>query len=160
MKFRKQQIIRDNSPPLRYIYTIIIKFFSMKALFSIFISVFLLTMFTNSSCKKSKPDVICGCNSNDTKYSLQNINGTLAFYQYKSKWVIYYQPIAGNYSYYFPCNTNQDSLQTILQGANQNQVFPVKFSGKIKSTCPDEDFGFTIGVTTFDYLILDSLKRN
>ena len=71
-----------------------------------------------------------------------------------------YSPLPGNYSNYFPCNTNQDSLVAILQGANQNDVFHVIFSGKVNGPCPGEVFGITTGTTTFDYIILDSLKRN
>ncbi len=117
----------------------------------------------SNSCKKSKSDPVnttCGCSATDTKYTLQNISGTLSYYQYNSKWVFSYQPIAGNISNFFPCNTSQDSLQKILQGANQNQVFQVKFSGKVKGTCPNEDFGIISGVATFDYISIDSLKRN
>lgn len=129
----------------------------MKSLCLIFISVFLLTTFTNSGCKKN---TTCGCATSDIKYQLQNINGTLSFYQFKNKWVFSYQPSPGSVSNFFPCNLSQDSLQTILQGANQNEVFQVKFSGHVKSSCPDEVFGITSGVTTFDYISLDSLKRN
>lgn len=81
-------------------------------------------------------------------------------FQNKNKWAILYQPLPGNYSYYFPCNTNEDSLQAITRGANQNDVFQVRFSGGVKSTCPNENFGIVSGVTTFDYIILDSLKRD
>jgi hypothetical protein len=132
----------------------------MKLLFSIFALTFSLFLFTNSSCKKNQINKNCACAANEIKYNLLNISGTLAYNQYKEKWALRYQPIPGNYSYYFPCNTSQDSLRSILQGANQSQTFSIKFSGKVKGPCPGEDFGITSGVTTFDYIILDSLKRN
>ncbi len=73
--------------------------------------------------------------------------------------IFFYQAVTGNYVCYFPCNTNHDSLKAITKGVDQNQTFQVKVSGKIKITCPGENFGFTTGVVTFDYIILDSLKR-
>lgn len=132
----------------------------MKSLYSILFFIFLLTTFNYSCCKKNELDTTCGCNAIDTKYSLQDITGRLRFHQYNMKWVLTYSPAQGAISNFFPCNTNQDSLQAILQGANQNQVFQVKFSGKVKTICPGEDFGTTIGLVTFDYIIIDSLKRN
>lgn len=112
-------------------------------------------------CKKEKKEnVNCGCNSTDVKYNLANQVGNLSYFASKNKWVFVYQPLPGNYSYYFPCNTSQDSLAAILQGANTSQTINVKISGKVKSTCPDEDFGVTSGITTFDYINIDSLKRN
>jgi len=134
----------------------------MKQLFILFLLAFTFLLFTNSSCKKNKDKNItaCACNATDIKYQLQNIDGTLSFYQYNSKWVFSYHPATGNISNYFPCNTDQDSLKAILQGANQNQVFQVKLSGKVKEPCPGENFGIVSGVSTFDYIIIDSLKRN
>lgn len=117
-------------------------------------------MFISSGCKKKQTKPTCGCGTSEIKYSLLNINGTLSYYQYTNKWVFSYHPIAGNSSNYFPCNTTQESLQAILQGANHNQVFQVKFSGKVKESCFGEDFGYTSGVTTFDYIIIDSIKLN
>lgn len=114
-----------------------------------------------TGCKKDKtPSATnCGCNSTGVKYRLENQSGNLSYFSSKNKWVFVYQPQPGNYSYYFPCNTNQDSLVTILQSANTAQTISVKISGKVKSTCPDEDFGVTSGITTFDYINIDSLKR-
>lgn len=132
----------------------------MKRLFILLLLSFTILLFTNSSCKKNKPKPTCGCSTTEIKYNLLNIDGTLSYYQYNNKWVFSYQPIAGNISNYFPCNTTQDSLQLILQGATHDQVFQVKLSGKVKESCAGEDFGFISGVTTFDYIIIDSLKRN
>lgn len=132
----------------------------MKSLFAILAAAFMLTVFSNSGCKKKADNRNCGCNSTVIKYSLQDIHGILAYSQYNRKWGLSYSPLPGNTSNYFPCNPNQDSLQAILQGANQSQVFQVKFSGKVKDPCPGEDFGITNGVTTFDYINIDSLKRN
>jgi hypothetical protein len=134
----------------------------MKHLLVSFAAVIIVLTFTNSSCKKHKDDPInttCGCNATDIKYQLRDKSGTLSFYQYNSKWFFSVQQVGGMYSSYFPCNTTQDSLQKITQGANQNQVFQVKFSGKVKGTCSGEDFGTTTG-GTIDYIIIDSLKRN
>lgn len=135
----------------------------MKHLSLIFIAAFSLIIIANFSCKKNKTEVTedtsCGCNAIAIKYSLLNTSGTLSYFQNKSKWVFSYQPLPGNYSNYFPCNTMQDSLKAILQNANTSQTFNVKISGKVKTTCPNEDFGVTSGVTTFDYIIIDSLKR-
>ena len=111
------------------------------------------------SCKKNKNEASCGCNSAEVKYNLLQTNGTLSFLQEKGKWVLSYQPQPGNFSNYFPCNLNQDSLKIITQSASQNQTFQVRFSGRVKSPCSNENFGYTNGVTTFDYIILDSLKR-
>ncbi|MGQ0738247.1 MAG: hypothetical protein ACT4OJ_04235 [Bacteroidota bacterium] len=132
----------------------------MKSLFVILVMSFILTFFSNSGCKKKTDNPNCGCNSNEIKYSLQNIDGFLSYRQYNNKWMLTYYPAPGAVSNYFPCNTNQDSLRAILQGVNQSQVFQVKFSGKVKGPCPGEDFGFTSGVTTNDYINIDSLKRN
>jgi|GEM_PF-6265499 len=132
----------------------------MKTLLAILAMSFILAVFSNSGCKKKEDNRNCGCTSSEIKYSLQSINGFLSYYQYNNKWVLSYSPSPGAVSNYFPCNSNQDSLQAILQGANQSQVFQVKFSGKVKSTCPGEEFGITSGVTTFDYINIDSLKRN
>ena len=130
----------------------------MKNLSLIGIITFLLVI---SGCKKEKNEnANCGCNSTEVKYRLTNQAGSLSYFASKSKWVFVYQPLPGNYSYYFPCNTSQDSLFAILQGANTSQTFNVKMSGKVKSTCPDEDFGVTSGITTFDYINIGSLKRN
>ena len=116
-------------------------------------------LITAFGCKRDKTDTNCGCNSTEIKYNLLSTNGTLSYFQNKGVWAVSYQPQSGNFSYYFPCNTNQDSLKAITQTANNNQVFQVRFSGKVKGPCPNENFGFTSGVTTFDYIILDSLKR-
>ena len=132
----------------------------MKFLLLILLSVIVFFSFTNSSCKKDKINRTCGCAATDTKYILQNINGSLSYNNYNNQWMISYSPLPGNYSNYFPCNITQDSLKVILQGANHNDVINVKFSGKVKVTCPGESFGITTGVTTFDYIIIDSLKRN
>lgn len=128
----------------------------MKNLLLIAIITFLYAI---AGCKKEKTEN-CGCNSNEVKYRLTSQAGTLSYFASKNKWVFVYQPLPGNYSYYFPCNTSQDSLIAILQGANISQTFNVKISGKVKSTCPNEDFGVTSGITTFDYINIDSLKRN
>jgi hypothetical protein len=71
-----------------------------------------------------------------------------------------YSPGRGAYKYFFPCNTNQDSLKAILQGASQTQSFVVWFSGNVKNTCPDEDFGPTTALTTFEYITVDVVSRN
>ena len=112
------------------------------------------------SCKKKPINYSCGCDATDIKYFIKNIEGTLSYYQHNSKWVFSYQPIPGNHSNYFPCNTDQDSINAILKVANQSQIFQVKISGKVKKVCSNEDFGIISGVATFDYIIIDSIKRN
>ncbi|MEO7445232.1 MAG: hypothetical protein ABIT96_09560 [Ferruginibacter sp.] len=126
------------------------------------ILIVLTSILLSVSCKKNKTqpvDTTCGCATTSIKYRLEEQAGSLSYFASKAKWVFVYQPLPGNYSYYFPCNTSQDSLRIILQNANTTQTFNVKMSGKVKSTCPGEDFGVTSGVTTFDYIIIDSLKR-
>lgn len=121
---------------------------------------FLLTI--GSRCKKENTNnyVTCACNTDEVKYILKEISGTLSYYEFNKRWVFSYSPLPGNYSNFFPCNSNHNSLQAILSGANSDQTFQVSFSGKIKAPCPNEIFGITSGVTTFDYIIIDSLKRN
>ena len=135
----------------------------MKYLSLLLISIFSLILLITHSCKKHKDqtieDTTCGCNASTIKYSLLNTAGTLSYFTNKSKWIFSFQPQPGNYANYFPCNTTQDSLKAILLNANTSQTFNVKISGKVKTTCPNEDFGVTSGVTTFDYIIIDSLKR-
>lgn len=122
---------------------------------------FIVSIFVQSiSCKKKPINYSCGCDATDIKYEMKNIAGTFSYYQHNSKWVFSYQPIPGNHSNYFPCNTDQDSIKAILKGASQNQIIQVKISGKVKKVCSDEDFGVISGVTTFDYIIIDSIKRN
>jgi hypothetical protein len=123
------------------------------------ISILYFCAFLISSCRKTQAQD-CGCNSKEIKYSLQNLNGSLLYFNNKNEWAILYQPLPGNYSYYFPCNKNIDSLQAIISGALPTDIIQIKFSGKIKTACLNEDFGITNGVTTFDYIILDSIKRN
>ena len=113
-------------------------------------------LFINSSCKKGSD---CGCNS-ETKSYLPKTAGELVFNQYKGKWMLSYSPGRSSFSNYFPCNTNQDSLKVILQGASQTQSFAVWFSGNLKSPCTDEDFGVTTGFTTFEYITVDLVSRN
>jgi hypothetical protein len=133
----------------------------MKHLFFIAMA-FTFIITSTTSCKKNKSMPIttnCGCNAVEIKYQVRDLPATLSFYQYNAKWYFSVQQLGGLYSAYFPCNTLQDSLQKIIQGANQNQIFQVKLSGKIKGTCPNEDFGTTTG-STIDYIFIDSLKRN
>ena len=116
----------------------------------------------SSKCKKENTVsfTTCACSVTDIKYNLRDITGRLLFFENTKKWALQYQPQTGNYSYYFPCNSTQDSLKSILNGANETSVFSIKFSGKVKSACSGEDFGIISGVTTFDYIVVDSLKRN
>ena len=113
-------------------------------------------LFINSGCKKD-PD--CGCNS-DTQFYLSKTAGELVYNQYKSKWMLSYTPGRPVFKNFFPCNTNQDSLKVILQGANQTQSFIVWFSGNVKSPCTDEDFGSAGGSTSFEYITVDLVSRN
>ena len=122
---------------------------SITILIFLFISV-------NSSCKK---DDDCGCNS-DTQFYLPKTAGELSYNQYKSKWMLSYSPGRGAFKNFFPCNANQDSLKAILQGASQTQSFIVWFSGNVKTTCADEDFGPATGLTTFEYITVDIVSRN
>ena len=122
---------------------------------SIAILIFFI-LFINSGCKK---DSDCGCNS-DTKSYLPKTAGELVYNQYKGKWMLSYSPGRGAFNNYFPCNTNQDSLRVILQGASQTQTFIVWFSGNVKSPCADEDFGNTSGLTSFEYITVDLVSRN
>ena len=110
----------------------------------------------NSGCKKEDD---CGCNSNAQSY-LPKIAGELSYNQYKSKWMLSYSPGRGAYKYFFPCNTNQDSLKAILQGASETQSFVVWFSGNVKNPCPGEDFGPATALTTFEYITVDVVSRN
>ena len=123
------------------------------SLLCIFVFFFL---FINSSCKKD-PD--CGCNA-DTKYYLPKTAGELVYNQTKAKWMFSYSPGRGAYNNFFPCNLNQDSLNVILQGANQSQSFPIFLSGNAKSPCSDEDFGSVPNLTTFEYITVDYAGRN
>ncbi len=134
----------------------------MKTTLLTTVIVLLLFLISGSNCKKENTDtyLTCACAANDIKYSLQNLSGTLAFFQTKNRWVITYKPLPGNYCNYFPCNIQQDSLQAILKNAPKTQIFYVTFSGKVKAPCQGEDFGVISGVTTLDYIIIDSLKRN
>jgi hypothetical protein len=133
----------------------------MKSI-NIFAIVILSILLPAAKCKKEKgvDYVACACNATDVKYILKDISGTLSYYQYNNRWVLSYSPLTGNISNFFPCNTNQETLSTIIRGANTNEVFQVKLSGKVKKPCEGEIFGFVSGVTTFDYIFLDSLKRN
>jgi hypothetical protein len=135
----------------------------MKHLSLLLIAAFSIVLISNYSCKKNKTvvteDTTCGCNATDIKYSLLDKAVTLSYFPNKSKWVCFYQAQPGSYLYYFPCNTTQDSLKAILLNANTSQTFNVKISGKVKATCPNEDFGVTSGITIVDYIIIDSLKR-
>ena len=135
----------------------------MKHLSLLLIAVLSILLIANYGCKKNKTEVIedrtCGCNAADIKYSLLNKAVILSYFPNKSKWVFSYQPQPGTYLYYFPCNITQDSLQTILINANISQTFNVKVSGKVKTSCPDEDFGVTSGINIVDYIIIDSLRR-
>jgi hypothetical protein len=125
----------------------------MKSI-NIFAIVILSILLPAAKCKKEKgvDYVACACNATDVKYILKDISGTLSYYQYNNRWVLSYSPLT--------CNTNQETLSTIIRGANTNEVFQVKLSGKVKKPCEGEIFGFVSGVTTFDYIFLDSLKRN
>ena len=135
----------------------------MKHLSLLLIAVLSIILIPNYGCKKNKSEVIgdrtCGCNAADIKYSLLNKAVTLSYFPNKSKWVFSYQPQPGSCLNYFPCNTTQDSLKAITQNANTSQTFNVKVSGKVKTSCPDEDFGVTSGITIVDYIIIDSLRR-
>ena len=118
--------------------------------------VFFFFLLINSGCKK---EADCGCGS-DTQTYLPKTAGELVYNQYKSKWMLSYSPGRGAFRNYFPCNAGQDSLQAILQGANQTQSFLVWFSGNVKSPCADEDFGVTTGITSFEYITVDLVSRN
>lgn len=117
-------------------------------------SIFALLFFPG--CKKNND---CGCDA-EVKYYLPRTAGELTFNQYKSKWMLSYSPGRGAFANYFPCNTNQDSLQAILQGANQSQTFIVWFSGHAKSPCPGEDFGNNNTMTSFEYMNVETVSRN
>jgi len=128
----------------------------MKQLIASISMLIFFFLFINSSCKKGSD---CGCNA-DIKYYLPKTAGELVYNQYKSQWMLSYSPGRGAFNNYFPCNTNQDSLKVILQGASQTQSFAVWFSGNVKSPCNDEDFGFTTGLTSFEYITVDLVSRN
>src|SRR4030095_8595124 len=110
----------------------------------------------NPGCKKTDD---CGCNS-DPEFYLPKTGGELTYNQYNGKWMLSYSPGRGAFRNFFPCNGNQDSLKAILQGASQTQGFVVWFSGYVKSTCSQEDFGPTTGITTFEYITVDLVSRN
>jgi len=113
------------------------------------------SLLINSSCKK---DADCGCDA-EAKGYLPKTAGELVYNQSQGKWMFSYTPGRGAFNNYFPCNLNQDSLKVILQGASQNQSFPVWVSGNVKSPCPDENLGST-GLTTFEYITVDYAGRN
>ena len=126
------------------------RFTSLVGIFIFFL------LLTNSSCKK---DPGCGCNG-DTKQSLPKTAGELLYNQTKGKWMFSYSPGRGAFNNFFPCNLNQDSLKVILQGASQNQNFPVWLSGDVKNPCADEDFGTPSSLVTFDYITVEYAGRN
>ena len=97
----------------------------------------ILILFISSSCKK-KSD--CGCDSEEIKTYLPKVAGVLSYNQQQGKWMLNYVTYGRAFRFYFPCNTGQDSLKAILQGADQNETFLVAFSGNVKSPCPNEDF--------------------
>lgn len=135
----------------------------MKFTLSIFVLLFAIIVFSSSGCKKNKTTIIptCGCNDTATKYNIINGIGTLQYFSFNHKWTFRISPNIQTNIYYFPCNTNQDSLTAILKNAQQNDIFQVKFSGKVKEPChPDDSFPYTVDVTIFNYIIVDSLKRN
>lgn len=109
-----------------------------------------------SNCDKKND---CSCDG-DVKSYLPRTAGDLSYNQYKSKWMLSYSPGRGAFANFFPCNTSQDSLQAILQGANQTQTFLVWFSGNTKSPCSNEDFGTIPPLTTFEYIDLEAISRN
>ena len=129
----------------------------MKQFISLESILIFFLLFINLSCKKGSD---CGCGAEVVNRYLPRTGGELLYNQNKGRWMLSYSPGRGAFSNFFPCNTGQDSLQVILQGANQTQSFVVWFSGNIKGPCPNEDFGYTNALTSFEYIELDSLSRN
>jgi hypothetical protein len=72
----------------------------------------------------------CGCNASEIKYKLLELPGMLSYFASKNKWVYSFQFQPGYIANYFPCNTSQDSLKSILLNANTSQTFNVKFRVK------------------------------
>jgi hypothetical protein len=142
---------------LKFFNLTLVKPYIMKRLFLLipFLSVLFIVFFSN--CNK---DADCGCNNRTNKFYLPRIAGELSYNQYKSQWMVSYSPGRSAFRNFFPCNTNQDSLRAILQGANQTQTFSVWFSGDVKEPCPNEDFGSTSAYITFEYINLESISRN
>ena len=111
-----------------------------------------------STCKKK---IDCGCNSNEAGENLPVTGGELFYDENNSRWLILTMPNRGAAYYYFPCNSGQDSLKVILQGTSQNETIAVEFSGKVKAPCSNEQFVEPTPAffTTFNYIVLDSLRR-
>lgn len=135
----------------------------MKSIIQFSLAIGIITGFITSSCKKSKSQNIsgdsCGCSSAVVAYTITGVQGNVSYFTNNNKWIISYDPSPGFTLIFIPCNTAQDSLRAITDTASHNSRIQVRFSGKIKPICPNENFGI-VGNATFNYLVIDSLKRN
>lgn len=114
----------------------------------------LLVLLLTTACKKNSS---CGCDARQGDSYLKTTGGYLSYDQYKQKWVLNYL-IERAFRFYYPCNTDQDSLRAVLQGASQNQTFMVTFSGHVKKPCENETFP-TWAPATYNYIVVDSFRR-
>lgn len=122
---------------------------------SLYFLSFLLVLLLTTACKKNSN---CGCDARQADSYLKTVGGYLSYDQYKQKWVLNYV-FERAFRFYYPCNTDQDSLRAVLQTASQNQTFMVSFSGQVKSPCQDEIFESWAPYATYNYILLDSFRR-
>lgn len=118
---------------------------------------FIVVVFCNFNCKKNNIKPVCGCDA-DPVSSIGETNATLAYFQSKNLWALSASS-SGIVNNYLICNSN-DSLLAITSSGSITNFYNVKFSGEIKSTCSNENFGVTPGNTSFYYIKINSLKRN
>ncbi len=129
----------------------------MKQFFLIF-SYCLLACFFFTNCKKDKPK--CGCNDDKINNVITDFDGELAYNQYNKKWYVFYLQSPSTYLSFYACNTNHPQLKNITEGADNNQTYLVRFSGKVKEPCPDESFGWVNLIVINNYIIIDSINLN
>jgi hypothetical protein len=114
-----------------------------------------------TSCKREKIiDKTCGCNAVDIRFNVKNISGTMAYNNTARKWYIGFQPSPGYFNNNFICNANKDCVKSITMNVSTLETIDVTFSGTVKSTCSNEDFGVQQSNGTNFHIIIDSLKRN
>lgn len=112
----------------------------------------------------------CGCDTDSTTYyvNYDNFRG----YQYNA-WLLYVTKNNQNawfMSVEIPntnygaickiCNPDLPVIRAFTDTSSRNTGIPIKFSGKIKKLCPDENWGFvTLPETLLTYITIDSLKK-
>jgi len=163
-----EKLLRDNSPPTLFTFTLILKFKFMKCVFFFAVIFFTSIILSSSSCKKSGPPT-CGCDA-PTKATIPdsaNLIGTIyfseqqnillsGFYFKNSFFIVYVENNCGNCIHHMGvCNENILPIEILNLKNDNTKNLKVKFAGHLKPVCEKQN---APGDYTYEHILLTKIE--